>query len=577
MRENIKILYDIPVTMRDGTVLYCDVYRPDNEKKYPAIVNRTPYLKDNINPLSGYMHAHKLAARGYNVVIQDVRGSANSEGILDPSGHQDEDGFDTIEAIAAMEWCDGNVGMMGESYHGFSQLAAARAQPPHLKAICPFQTSWTKFPAVYGFGIFSPVLFFWIYGRAFDNEKYHPVLSEETKRVMKKYLKDSEEQLRFRPLKDMPAACMDEIPMLSFQRELLENITSIDYLKEIGRTEGFEQVQVPAFELTGWNDFLRDETIYNYVQFKKRGGNERVRKGGRLIVGPWQHGDVLSDSLLGQYFGEEAGGDAIDISGKIADWYDFWIKGKDSEFMSGNPVHLFVMGINQWRTEKDWPVPDTCYKKMYLHSEGHSNTMKGDGRLSWDRPGDEPEDCYTYDPDNPVPSEIKPTKEYPYAAVTQDQRVNENRDDVLVYTTEPLNGELEIIGPVEAYIYASSSAADTDYVCKLIDVWEDGTAFCLMKKLVRARYRNGRKEELLEPGKIYEYRIPVGNTAIVLKKGHALRMEITSSLFPDADCNLNTGGRAGYEVAGKKAEQKIFHCEEYPSCIVLPVGKNVSK
>lgn len=145
---------------------------------------------------------------------------------------------------------------------------------------------------------------------------------------MKKYLKDSEEQLRFRPLKDMPAACMDEIPMLSFQRELLENITSIDYLKEIGRTEGFEQVQVPAFELTGWNDFLRDETIYNYVQFKKRGGNERVRKGGRLIVGPWQHGDVLSDSLLGQYFGEEAGGDAIDISGKIADWYDFWIKGK---------------------------------------------------------------------------------------------------------------------------------------------------------------------------------------------------------------------------------------------------------
>ena len=147
----------------------------------------------------------------------------------------------------------------------------------------------------------------------------------------------------------------------------------------------------------------------------------------------------------------------------------------------------------------------------------------------------------------------------------------------MVYTTEPLNGELEIIGPVEAYIYASSSAVDTDYVCKLIDVWEDGTAFCLMKKLVRARYRNWQKEELLEPGKIYEYRIPVGNTAIVLKKGHALRMEITSSLFPDADCNLNTGGRAGYEAAGKKAEQKIFHCKEYPSCIVLPAGKNVSK
>lgn len=571
MRHNIRILYDVPITMRDGTILYCDIYRPDDTQEYPAIVNRTPYLKDNINPLSGYIHAHKLAACGYHVVIQDVRGSAKSEGVLDPSGHQTQDGYDTVEAVAKMKGCNGKVGMVGESYHGYSQLAAAKGQPPHLAAICPFETSWTKFPAIYSFGVFSPVLYFWIYGRELDNDKYRHHLSEETKENMQKYLADAKRQLSWLPMREMPAARLPEIPALAFHRELLENITNEAYLEEIGRTEGFEQVRVPCMHLTGWNDFLRDETIYNFVSFHKRGGTEQTRTGGRLIVGPWSHGDVLADTIAGQYYGAQASGDAQDITGKIAAWFDYWMKGQDSAFMSAPPVRLFIMGINQWRDEAQWPLKRTSYQKLYLHSEGGANTLHGNGRLSFVPPEAEPCDTYLYDPANPAPLDVAADPENPYAAVIQDQRINEAREDILVYTTDVLKEALELVGPVQAQIFAASSAVDTDFVCKLLDVKPDGSVFLLMSRLVRARYRKGKTPEPLIPGKVCPYAIDVGNTGIVLQPGHRIRVEITSSIFPHADANLNTGGRVGYEETGIVAKQQVYHSAQYPSHVVLPV------
>ena len=275
--QDVRILYNVPVKTRDGVTLYADVYRPDDDRPYPAIVNRTPYLKDNTGHLAGYIHAHHLAGCGYNVVIQDVRGTGHSEGVCDPAGHQDEDGYDTIEAIARMPWCDGNVAMLGESYHGFSQLACARANPPHLKAICPFMTSWTKFPAIYDFGIFSPVLFGWITGRALDRLKYFPdQYSPEAVAKMNSF--DMMEQVNWLPMKDMPAGNVEGVPELRFHRELLENIDNQEYLASIGRVEGFEETTVPTLNLTGWNDFLRDKTIYNYTQYVKRGGSEACRK-----------------------------------------------------------------------------------------------------------------------------------------------------------------------------------------------------------------------------------------------------------------------------------------------------------
>lgn len=565
--RDIKVLYNIPIAMRDGTVLYADLYRPNDELPYPAIVNRTPYLKDGMSPLDGYLHAHMLAGMGYNVVIQDVRGTGHSEGICDPAGHQDTDGYDTIEAIAAMPWCDGNVGMVGESYHGFSQLAAARANPPHLRAICPFQTSWTKFPAIYDFGVFSPVLYGWIYGRVSDREKYFPgQYPAEALEAMRQYDGRFAEQSAFLPMKDMPAANIEDIPELRFHRELLENIDNPSYLAEIGRTEGFEQTMVPTLNLTGWFDFLRDKTIYNYTQFRMRGGNELCRNGSKLIVGPWLHGDKLNRVIEGIDFGPEATEENAGVNQRISDWFDYWMKGQSSETMPGAPVRLFIMGPNTWRDEWEWPLARTVYTPYYLHSNGNANTLAGDGALSLAMPAHERADRYDYDPMNPCPSN---TGEAGW--MTQDQRPNERRADVLVYTTPPFEQDTEITGPLYAQVYASSSAVDTDFVAKVSLVLADGTARPLGMKLVRGRYRNGQKAEALTPGEIYKFSIEAANTALVIQPGQAIRLDITSSLFPDADANMNTGGRVGYEDHGVVAHQQVYHDADHPSCLILPV------
>lgn len=565
---DIKILYNVPVTLRDGTVLMADVYRPNDDEKYPAIVNRTPYLKDNLNPIAGYMHAPELAGAGYNVVFQDVRGTGHSEGICDPAGHQDEDGYDTIEAIAEMPWCDGRVGMIGESYHGFSQLACARANPPHLVSICPFQTSWTKFPAIYDFGVFSPVLFGWIYGRCSEREAYFPgQYPKEALEKMSYYGAHGDDQQAWLPLKDMPAANIEGVPELKFQRDLLENIDNEEYLRSIGRVEGFEETKVPPLILTGWNDFLRDKTLYNYIEFKKRGGSEKCREGARLIVGPWLHGDRMDRFIEGIDYGEQASGDSFDVVGKLISWHDYWLKGKSSPFMEGKPVCLFIMGENRWRGENEWPLKRTKYTPFYLESAGRANTLSDDGKLCDKVPSADGFDKYDYDPMNPCPSSTgDPTR-----WMTQDQRPNEKREDVLVYTTAPFSEDTELTGQIEAVIYASSSAVDTDFVAKVSAVMEDGTARPLGMKLVRARYRCGKKPVPLTPGEVFEYHIEAANTAILLKKGEAIRLDITSSLFPDADRNMNTGGRVGYEDKGVVAHQTIYHGSQYPSRLILPI------
>lgn len=563
---NIKMMSNVPIIMRDGAKLYANVYRPDDDNRYPAILLRTPYLKESVGILAGYIRAHEIAGQGYNVVLQDVRGTGWSDGVCDPSGHQVEDGYDTVEFIAASPWCDGNVGMVGESYCGFSQLAAAQGRPPHLRAICPFQTSWTKFPAIYSFGVFSN-LYGWIYGRAFDRHRYFGILPPETIAKMNDCLAHGDEQSRFLPIKDMPAASIPGVPGLNFQRELLENIDNEEYLAEIGRVEGYEKVEVPCLILTGWYDFLRDKSIYNYTQFKTRGGSEKCRNGGKLIVGPWLHGDLLKGEFDGFNFGPEGSGEGADITGRLIDWFDYWMKGKSSAFMSGAPIRLFILGPNVWRDEYEWPLARTKYTDYYLHSGGCANSLDGDGTLSPCPPGDEREDHYLYDPGNPVYSHIKD----PYTFMIQDQRPNERRGDVLVYTTGEFAGDTEITGPITAEIYASSSAVDTDFVCKVSDVYPDGRALNLGMYLVRARYRNGNKAEFLEPGKVYPFHFDIGNIAMILPKGHRIRLDITSSLFPDADLNLNTGGKVGAESQYKLAVQTLLHDKEHPSRLTLPV------
>lgn len=565
---DVKIMFNVPVTMRDGVTLYADVYRPDNDTPYPAIVNRTPYLKDGTAPLAGYFRSHLLAGCGYNVVIQDVRGTGHSEGICDPAGHQDEDGYDTIEAIAAMPWCNGRVGMMGESYHGFSQLACARSNPSHLQAICPFMTSWTKFPAIYDYGIFSPVLFGWIAGRALDRERYYPgQYSAEAVEKMKYYISHTDQQLAWLPMKDMPAGNVEGVPELKFHRDLLENIDNDEYLRSIGRVEGFEETMVPTLNVTGWNDFLRDKTIYNFMQFRQRGGSEKCRKGSKLIVGPWLHSDRMEGMIEGVDYGPEGSGDGFGMTDRLAQWFDHWLKDEETEFTSGAPVKLFVMGKNVWRDEYEWPLERTRFTPFYLHSHGAANTFKGDGILSQSRPEDEAPDRYVYDPMDPCPSR---TGE-PFRNMLQDQRPLQERKDVLVYTAPAVTEETELTGPIYAELFVSTSALDTDFVARVSIVHKDGRVQCLGAKLVRGRYRNGRQAEAMKPGEVYKLRIEAANTCIVLEPGEAVRLDVTSALFPDADRNLNTFGRVGFEAQGIVAHQTLYHDKDHPSALILPI------
>ncbi len=565
---DVKILFNVPVTMRDGVTLYADVYRPDNETPYPAIVNRTPYLKDGIAPLAGYFRSHVLAACGYNVVIQDVRGTGHSEGICDPAGHQDEDGYDTIEAIAAMPWCNGQVGMMGESYHGFSQLACARSNPPNLKAICPFMTSWTKFPAIYDYGIFSPVLFGWIAGRALDRNRYYPgQYSAEAVEKMKYFIAHMDQQLDWLPMKDMPAGNVEGVPELQFHRDLLENIDNDAYLRSIGRVEGFEETMVPTLNVTGWNDFLRDKTIYNYTQFRQRGGSEACRKDSRLIVGPWLHSDRMEGVIEGMDYGPEGSGDGFDMTGKLTQWFDHWMKGEETDFTSGAPVKLFVMGKNIWRDEYEWPLERTKFTLFYLHSRKAANTLLGDGVLTPECPGDEMPDHYDYDPMDPCPSN---TGE-PFRNMLQDQRPLQEREDVLVYTAPAVTEETELTGPIYAELFVATSALDTDFVARVSIVRKNGRVQRLGAKLVRGRYRNGKEAEVMTPGEVYKLRIEAANTCIVLEPGEAVRLDVTSALFPDADRNLNTFGRVGFEAQGVVAHQTLYHDKDHPSALILPI------
>ncbi len=570
MLSDVKILYNVPLAMRDGTVLYADVYRPDDDKQYPAIINRTRYKKDDIPPVAGYFHSHLMAGCGYNVVIQDVRGTGHSQGYSDPGVPQDDDGYDTVEGIAKMPWCNGEVGMIGESFHGYSQLCAARSHPPHLKAICPFMTSWTKCPEIYDFGYVAGGMFGWVVGMTAKAMQEAPETYDQA---------SLQEMLKIREAKgdhaalcwlmeNMPEAAVETLPELKFYKGLILHTNDMAFVSNAGRVESVEDIMVPTMNVTGWNDFLRDKTIHNYLQFSKHGGSEACRAHSKLMIGPWLHGDRMEGRFEGINYGPEGSGDGARVTLKVIEWFDHWLKGLDTPYVSGAPVRLFVMGKNVWRDEDTWPLERTQYTPLYLHSDGAANTLMGDGMLTGEVPQDERADHYDYDPDHPNLSRT----DDPVRIMTQDQRPLQQRKDVLVYTSPAFTKETEITGPLVAKLYVSTSARDTDFVARVSLIRRDGFAYCLGTQLVRGRYRNDiLHPEPMIPGEVYALTIEAGNTSVVIQPGEAIRLDISSSLYDDACPNRNTYGIVGFEKETVIAHQTILHDAAHPSALILPI------
>ncbi len=504
-----------------------------------------------------------------SLIAEDCRGRYASEGDWYTFRYESQDGYDTVEWAAALPYSTGKVGMFGGSYVGATQMLTAIGHPPHLAGICPFVTA-----SNYHDG--------WTYqGGAFEqwfNESWTSGLAQNT---LFRFAVDHTNAL----LRD-PSLPLDQYPLYNFKElpegsdrtrllapyflDWLAHPSYDDYWKQWSIEEHYPDIQVPSLNIGAWYDIFQGGTLRNYEGMKQHAGNQAARRGQRLlmIIG----GHAGSGRKIGDIdFGPAA---EIDTDAITLAWYDYLLKGEQNEFASGKPVKIFVMGVNQWRQEDDWPPPEAQAAKYYLHSGGKANSLRGDGTLSATAPASEPADQYVYDPANPVATIGGPlccdATHLPPGP--RDQRPDEARDDVLVYSTPPFASNTEVTGPVHVELYAKSSAVDTDFTAKLVDVWPNGYAQNLTEGIVRARYRNSQENpELLNPGEVYAFQIDLWSTSNVFRSGHALRLEISSSNSPRFDRNLNTGETQSSARRQVTATNTVLHDAQHPSALMISV------
>jgi putative CocE/NonD family hydrolase len=563
----ITIDFDVEATMRDGTVLRANVCRPTGEGRWPVLLRRTPYGKE---AEANFDAAVAAARRGYVVIIQDTRGRFASDGEWYPWRAEAEDGFDTIAWAAALPYADGQVGLFGGSYHGFTQWSAATLQPPALKAMFP---EWTWADPLNGFiyrgGAFRLSLAYFFLGSLGLNavaRRYRddPAAREEAVRALCREIDDlGPVGYRSLPLADFAPVRRHDVGSAFFDwlaAPLDREHRQWEPMTILGK---HERVQVPTFNTGGWYDPFLPETLAHFTAMRAQG------RPTKLLIGPWTHG--APTALVGDMnFGIGSLRGSIDLKTSVDSlrlrWFDHWLKGIDTGIMAEPPIKLFVMGANVWRDEEEWPLARAVDTPFYLRESG---------RLARQPPGAEAPDTYDYDPADPVPSlGGYPAATPEYRAGPLDQRPIEVRPDVLLYRTLPLERDTEVTGPIEVRLWATSSAPDTDFLARLVDVYPDGRSINLTDGILRARYRDARKGEppsLIEPGRPYEYAIDLWATSNVFKAGHRIGLQVTSSCFPCWDRNPNTGHTFGADAELRVAHQEILHDYEHPSRVELPL------
>jgi hypothetical protein len=554
----IQIETDVHVSMRDGVSLSADIYRPAGSSKYPILLVRTPYDKSSEGET-----CRAAAEHGYVCISQDVRGRYASQGEWYPFKNESNDGYDTVEWAATLPYSNGQVGMFGESYVGATQWLAAISHPPHLVAIQP---SVTASDYHNGWVFQGGALELW-----FD-QSWTSILAVETLQRAAMNSIPALEWAQRLPESDFPVLRLDNPAKLAlYYFDWLAHPDDDAYWKQWSIEHHYSEMPLAAHHVGGWYDVFLGGTLRNYMGMRAHASTPWARDHQELTIGPWIHDGPMNGKAGSLDFGSVA---AFNKTQTILTWYDQIFK---HEKPQGKRVKIFVMGVNQWREEDDWPIPRTAYTRYYLNSAGHANSSSGDGTLSARIPDQSYSDTFTYDPANPVPTHggslcclhDQVTQE-PSGAF--DQSEIEKRNDVLIYTTAAFDKDFEVTGPLTAEIYVSSSAPDTDLTAKLVDVWPNGFAQNLADNIQRLRYRNAaEKPELLQPGKIYKVVIDVGATSNVFRAGHRLRLELSSSNFPRFDRNLNTAESPENGTRFVSAENRIYHDAEHPSAIVLPV------
>jgi putative CocE/NonD family hydrolase len=573
----VQVEFDVPTTMRDGTVLRANIYRPVGDGAFPVLLTRSPYGKDL--PLTATALSFEQAARrGYIVVVQDTRGRFTSEGEWLPFLHERDDGYDSVEWAASLPGSDGNVGMFGGSYVGFTQWAAARAHPPHLKALFPLVTWDHPFNGVFSRGGANELGLprNWFLNMALDNALRRTRGSGDPRQIMSALAQIAAD------LDSLPEKGYADLPFNGFGQRLglpdfdlpdsvAGRYADVAWHDRVAVDGDYDGLALPVFHMGGWYDIFLGGTLRNYTELAKRG-----RAPQKLLIGPWSHANQ-SERVGEISFGYASQAAFMNLQADLYSvelrWFDRFLKGVANGIDQEPSVQIFVMGINQWRTESSWPLARAVPTRWYLHSQGNANGLVGDGTFSTQAPQDEPPDQYAYDPLNPAPTVGGALLIHPlWQSGPFDQRPVEQRNDVLVFTSEPLSEALEVTGPIAVTLFAASDRPDTDFVARLVDVHPSGFAQNLCDGIVRARYRHGMaREELLDPGEITEFTIDLWATSNVFLPGHRIRLDITSSNFPRWDRNLNVAEPPSVASAPVTAHQTIVHDRRYPSHVTLPV------
>ena len=547
--------FDRAVVIEDGTRLSADVYRPRAAGKYPVILRRTPY--DNRLDFDG----EYFARHGYAYVVADVRGRHDSQGEFYPYRDDARDGYEVIEWAAKQSWSNGQVGTVGDSYPGFNQWLAASRTPPSLKAMVVRVAPSDYYD--------SPTYT----GGAFNLGGRLPWAVLTSSRTLQNlYLHDWSRALQHLPLIDADKVIGRE---LGAYRDWLMHPDKDAYWSSYSMKSRWRQVNVPVYHQGGWYDEFIRGTLDAYASMRREAGDSHARTHQRLLIGPWTHALSVDQKVGDVDFGA---GSRVDTRREALEWFDWHLRGRAPSAASPR-VRVFVMGSNRWLQLNDWPPPDAAKHEWFLTSTGSANTRLGNGRLVATTPATGGTDRYTYDPADPVPTTGGATCcVYPnaYPEIMRwgpyDQREVELRKDVLAYTSEPMDRDVTVVGPVTVVLHVSSSARDTDFTAKLVDVHPDGYARHLTDGILRARYRDSAtRPTLLEPGRVYELRIDLAATANTFRAGHRIRLEVSSSNFPWYDRNLNTGGHPALESRFVPAQQTIHHGGELRSRLIVSV------
>ncbi|MHB1355506.1 MAG: CocE/NonD family hydrolase [Anaerolineae bacterium] len=570
---SVIVEQDVCMQTRDGVTLKADVYRPCEAGRFPVLLCRTPYNKAGVVTVP-YHSPLGFAQTGYVVVAQDCRGTGSSGGLFDyfnQLAQEGLDGYDTVEWAASLPYCDGNVGMFGGSYVGWTQWAAAMQRPPHLRAIVPIVT-WSDSceGVIYRGGALElGLLLSWHLGMA---------LGVKTRQLQAAGASPEEiAGMTTRLAVEMDRLCSDgyyqvPLPDLPNLRTLgLNDVLSYIVTKGPGQlptnwSVNPSDVDVPSLNIGGWADILLRGTLQTYLGTHQHGRG--LAQKSQVIIGPWNHGGF--GSTIGEKdLGAGANSAWIDLKESLfamhLRWYDRWLKGVDNGVEKQEPVRIFVSGENRWLSLPDWPPPDTHQQAHYLQAGGLVKLSPPDGAAGSSH--------FRYDPEKPAPTlggnTLMPGV---FPPGIKNQRPLSLRQDVLTFFGSPLAQPLTIIGDVIAKLWVSSSAPDTDFIVRLLDIHPDGYMQNICDGILRTRYRDSLTESTwLEPGKAYELTIDLWATAHTYLTGHRVGVQVTSSSFPRWDRNWNSSVDPALATMGVVADQTIWHEAAHPSCIILPV------